>query len=371
MNKKFLAATFTLSGSIIGAGILGLPFAFSESGFFPGMFWLIFLGLVIIFVNLSLGEVTLRTKKRHQLTGYAEEYLGQNGKRIMFFAVIFGIYSALLAYLIGEGQSFSRLLPGNINPTILGIAFWFAMTLLLKDGLRGLKKVEMYGVSAIILIILGIFMAFIPQINLDNINTSGPAGFASPVGVILFALLGFTAIPELRQEIKGKESLFKKAILIGSLIPIILYIIFSFTTVGVMGSTINEVATLSFGPILTILGIFTMLTSYLVLSYGLNDTFKYDLKLSKKQNFFYTSLLPLLAYLIFSGWKHVRFISVISVGGVVSGGLTGILILLINKKSKNTTRNKKAPEINMKLSWPLIILISAIFIIGTILEFIK
>ena len=142
MNKKFWATTFTLTGTIIGAGILGLPYVFAQSGFLAGLFWLIVLGAVMIFVNLTLSETILRTKGKHQLSGYAEKYLGRWGKYAMFFAMLFGIYSALLAYLIGEGESLSKLLPGNINPILLGIAFWLVMTLLLREGLRGLKKIE-------------------------------------------------------------------------------------------------------------------------------------------------------------------------------------------------------------------------------------
>jgi len=52
-NKKFWATTFTLSGAIIGAGILGLPYVFAKSGFLIGLFWLIILGLVMTFINLS------------------------------------------------------------------------------------------------------------------------------------------------------------------------------------------------------------------------------------------------------------------------------------------------------------------------------
>ena len=114
-KRKFLSTAFTLIGTIIGAGILGLPYVFSKTGFFVGLFWLIFLGVILIFVNLYMGEVTLRTKSIHQLPGYSKKYLGKWGKRIMFFAVIFGIYSALLAYLIGEGQSFSKLFSGGLE----------------------------------------------------------------------------------------------------------------------------------------------------------------------------------------------------------------------------------------------------------------
>jgi len=368
LNKKFWWATFTLSGTIIGAGILGIPYVFAKSGFLAGIFWLIFLGTIVIFVNLCAGEITLRTKENHQLPGHAEKYLGPIAGKIMLFALIFGIYSALLAYLVGEGESLSRLLPGNIDPLFLGIGFWLIMTLLLKEGLRALKKVETYGVIAIILIILGMFIKFFPRIEPANLLIINEPNFALPIGVVFFALLGFASIPELRKEIKGKEKDFKKAIILGSIIPIILYIIFSAIFVGVLGDEVTEVATLSFGPFITILGIFAMLTSYMALSFVLKDTFKEDLKLSPKTNFLLTSIVPLMVYLLISRWDLLSFIKILGIGGVVSGGLTGILILLTCKKAKKTTRNKKNPEIQMPLNWLLILILSIIFISGIIIE---
>jgi len=369
MNKKFWAATFTLTGTIIGAGILGLPYIFAKSGFLVGLFWLIVLGIIMTFVNLALGEITLRTKGRHQLTGYAQKYLGTWGRYTMFIVVIFGIYSALIAYLLGEGESLSRILPGNINPILLAIAFWLIMTLLLREGLKGLKKVETWGVIAIIIIVIGTFIRFLPQIKPSNITVFNQAYFTLPIGVIMFALLGFIAIPELRQEIKGQEKLLKKAIILGSLIPIILYILFTLVFVGILGNEVTEVATLSFGPIITLLGIFTMLTSFFVLSYSLKDTFRFDLKTSKTINFIFTSLIPLLIYILIAQYKILGFASILGIGGVISGGLTGILILLISKRAKTSKRNKNDPEIQIPINWPIIILLSIIFIAGIILQF--
>ena len=369
MNKKFWATTFTLTGTIIGAGILGLPYVFAQSGFLAGLFWLIVIGAVMIFVNLVLGEVTLRTKGIHQLPGYAEKYLGLWGKRVMLFAMLFGIYSALLAYLVGEGESFSRLLPGDISPIYFGIAFWLFMTLLLRGGLKGLKKIETWGVLTIIIIILGIFIRFIPQIQPSNLLTFNAPNFAMPLGIVLFALLGFASIPELRQEIKGQEKLFKRAIILGSLIPIFLYILFSSIFVGILGKSVTEIATLSFGPFITILGIFTMLTSYFVLSYAILDIFKYDFKTSKRINFVFTSFLPLIFYILVSQFNILGFASILGIGGVISGGLTGILILLISKRAKAKTRNGKDPEMQVPINWPIIIILSIIFIVGIILEF--
>jgi tyrosine-specific transport protein len=366
MSKKFLATMFTLSGTIIGAGILGLPYVFAKSGFLTGLFWIVVLGAVMMFTNLALGEVTLRTRGVHQLAGYAEKYLGKWAKRIMFFAMLFGIYSALLAYLIGEGESLSRLLPGNINPLILGFAFWVVMTLLLHEGMKGLKKVETYGVIAIIGIVVGIFFWFLPRIAVPNLMASDLTNFALPVGVVMFALLGFTSIPELRREIRGEEKKLKLAIILGTLIPIILYILFSAVFVGVLGKGVSEVATLSFGPFITILGIFTMLTSYFVLAFSVKDLFKYDLKSSPMVSFVFSAIVPLLLYLLVSSFKMAGFAMILGIGGVISGGITGILIVLMNKKSKSS---KKKPEFVVPMNWIIVALITIIFITGIFVEF--
>lgn len=367
MNKKFWATTFTLTGTIIGAGILGLPYVFAKSGVFIGTLWLIILGLIMIYTNLCLGEITLSTKGRHQLVGYAEKYLGKIGKRLMFFAVIFGIYSALIAYLIGEGQSLSQLFTGNLDYAIyFAIGFWLLMTFFLREGLKGLKRIETYGVIIIIILVLIISVYYFPEVNVENYSYNNFNFFFLPFGVVLFALLGFSSIPELRNEIKGSEKKLKKAVILGTTIPIALYIIFSLIFVGVLGKEVTEVATLSFGKLVVLLGIFTMLTSYFVLSFCLKEVFQYDLKYSQTRDFFFVSILPLLIYLILSAFNLLDFVSVLGVGGVISGGLTGILILLINKKAKKK-KNRK-PEYKMPINWFIIGLLSIIFILGIIAE---
>ncbi len=370
INKKFWSTCFTLSGAMMGAGILGLPYIFSKSGFLIGLFWLILLGSIIIFVNLCLGEISLRTKGKHHVIGYAKRYLGKFGKRAMLFLIVFGIYSALIAYLIGEGQSLSKLFFGNLNYAIFfAIGFWLIMVFLLGKGLKELRKIETWGVLAIISIILGFFIYFSSKIKLTNLLYVNFSNLLLPFGVILFALMGFTSIPELRLEIKGQEKLFKKSILIGILIPIGLYILFTFAFVGILGLNIPEVATLSSNVFMNLLGIFTMLTSFFVLSFSLKDIFEFDLKFSKKSSFLFVSLIPLLLYLIITLFNLLDFISVIAIGGVVCGGLAGILILIINKRAKK--QGNRNPEYKMPLNWFWIIFLSLIFIFGILIELFK
>jgi len=262
MNKRFWGTVFTLTGTIIGAGILGLPYVFAQTGFFVGMFWLMLIGMLMIYVNLCIGEVVLRTRGNHHLPGLARMYLGRNAGRLMFFALVFGIYSALLAYLIGEGESFSKIIFGSVDYALyFGVGFWIAMTFMFKQGMKDLKKLESRGVLAFSGIIVAIFIWLIPRINVDNYSHVNLGNFFLPFGVVLFALLGYSSIPELRREITGSEKYFKRAIVVGIIIPIVLYALFSFTFVGVLGESVPKVATFAFGNVILILGIFTMSNS--------------------------------------------------------------------------------------------------------------
>ncbi|MEX0920455.1 MAG: aromatic amino acid transport family protein [Candidatus Pacearchaeota archaeon] len=370
-NKRFLTAAFTLSGTIVGAGILGLPYVFAQSGFFIGMFWILFLGMIMILINLYMGEITLRTKNIHHLPGYAERFIGEWGKRIMMGAIIFGIYSALLAYLIGEGQSLSQLFTGSIESSFFfGVFFWLIMVTFLQGGLNDLKKLEYWGVWGIIFVVFIAFILLFPQVSVDNLTYIDVPQIFLPFGVVLFSLIGFLSIPELRRELGRDKELMKKSILLGAFVPVILYIILSLVFVGVAGDELKQVATLSFsggvGNVLLILGIFTMFTSYFVLSFALKDYFFYDLK-RRKLSFFFTSVFPLALYLIVYFFDLAGFVTVLGLGGVVTGGVAGILILIMNLKAKEIGDRK--PEYSIPLNKIAIGILTLIFIVGIFFEF--
>ena len=364
-QKRFWIAAFTLAGTTIGAGILGLPYVFSRSGFFVGLFWIIVIGIITAFSNLCLAEVSLRTKTTHQIPGYAEKYLGKKGRNLMSFAVMFGIYSALIAYLIGVGQSLSQLFFGNISHSFyFAILFWIIMAIFLREGFGELKRVESWGVISIIVIILAMFILFFNRINPSNFNHYDFSHLFLPFGVVLFALMGFTAIPELRREVKGNEKILKKSIIAGMIISVLSYILFSLVFVGVLGRNVEQVSTLSFGNIIIILGIFTMLTSYLVLSFVIKDIFQFDIGKSSRKSFYLAAFTPLILYIIIIFLHFFDFTGILNVGGVISGGLTGILILLMNLKAKKMGDRKS--ELNVKNNWFITILISIIFLLGVI-----
>jgi len=360
----FLEAIATLVGTVIGAGIIGIPYVVAKAGFWTGIIDIIIIGLAIMITNLYVGEISLRTKERHQLTGFAKIYLGKWGKRLMAFSMVFGVYGALIAYTIGEGEALSAVFGGS--PFIYSIIFFAIMSLLIFTDLKMIKRVEIFLASIFLLIVILIGIFSFSSINLSNLATFDLSKIFLPYGVVLFAFLGAAAIPEMEAELIKEKKKLKKAIIIGSLIPLVVYLLFAFFVVGVTGKATTEVATIGLGQIVgpemiifgNVFAMFTMATSFLTLGLALKWMYAYDYNMNKSLSWFITCTIPLVAFLL--GVKN--FIQTIGIVGGLAGGIEGILIILMINKAKKKSGSR--PEYSITTHWLLSSALIALFVFG-------
>jgi len=228
--NRLVLASATLVGTIVGVGLFGLPYIAARAGIVPVVFYLVFLGGVVTFLHLIYGEVVLRTEHKHRLTGYAGHYLGRGGKVLAGGAFFFGIYGALLAYLVIGGQFLSvmvsRLFPA-FTPfwgTILLASVGFVIVL---KGIRSVGFFEVLMTAVLLSLILGLLVYGTNFISLDNIVLWGSRQvLLLPYGVVLFSLWGTSAIPEIREFFGKRPQNLKKAIITGTIVPIIIAIIY-------------------------------------------------------------------------------------------------------------------------------------------------
>ena len=369
MERKLFQAISTLTGTVIGAGFLGIPYVVSKSGFLIGLVWMCLICIIMMFVNLTIGEIALSTKAMHQIPGYASKYLGKKTKIFVFLASVFGLYAALVAYLIGEGESLSSLLTSSTNYSLLlGIGFWFILALITFKGIRWFKKIEPFAVLAVFLATLVLGIINWNRISFENLSYINSSYLFLPFGVVLFAFLGVSSIPEMERVLEKNEKLMKKAIIIGSLVPLFVYILFTLVVLGLYGFNIEEIATISFGKTVTLLGMFTMFTAFLALSLALQDTYRFDFNISQKKAWLLSVLLPLFTFVAIKIWNLADFVKILSLGGSISGGLLGIAILLIHEHLKDKELERK-PEFRINFPLMLKILFIIIFLVGILYEF--
>lgn len=366
-KKRFVTAVAVMVGMCIGAGVLGIPYVASQAGFFVALGYIAFLGIVILYTNLYLGEISLRTKEDHQLPGYVSKYLGRKGGWLMQFSMMFLGYAALVAYLTGVGESLSVLFFGAGDYTfVLGVGFGLLMSYLIWRGMKALKRFEKIGVAIILGLLILIVIIFSNKIDFVNLYGFEFANVFLPFGVILFAFISFQAIPEIEIVLRGHEKMMKKVIFTSMLICIVFYALFTFVVVGFKGVDTPEIATLALGGFFILLGILTMFTSYLAIGIALLENFMFDEEFPKIRAWVYTSMVPIVIFLFIRIFDVFSFTRILSIGGTISGGLMAILILLMIKNAKEMGDRK--PEFTIPFSKVVMWILILIFVLGVIWE---
>ena len=129
-KNKLIESSATLVGCTIGAGVLGIPYVMQKSGFLIGMLDMFAIFILFLMLNLMLGEISLSTKKTHQLSGYLEKYVGKVGKLLMTLALIVSVMGAMFAYLIATGNFLSTLINNSLKYSFIYSIIFFVFELI-------------------------------------------------------------------------------------------------------------------------------------------------------------------------------------------------------------------------------------------------
>lgn len=325
-----------ITSGTIGAGILGIPYAVAQVGVGIGILYILGLGLLMMGLNILIGEVAIRAGQKLQLAGLAERYLGKPGKWVMTLLVYTMLFGVLTVYIIGEGRGLAALFGGSEFWWSLGF-FAFA-SLLILIGMNTVKTVELFlclGVLAVVLLLSVLSAGNVDFVHYGQLNL---ANLFLPYGIILFAFHSTTTIPEAHSLLRDREKTFREAIIISSFIVMIVYTLFTLTVIGVTGNETTEIATIGLGravgPAVFLLGnlfaILAMGTSFLVSGLALRDSLRWDFNISRSIATAIACYVPLLIFLL-----GVRdFITTIDVIGGVFMSLEMLLLLFIYYRAR-------------------------------------
>lgn len=369
-NKNFLFALSILIGTIVGAGIFGIPYVISKSGIIPGFFYFLILGGAVLLIHLFFGEIILRTNEKHRLPGFAKKYLGEKGRIIIAASTLLAVTGALLAYTIIGGDFLKIILSPflNLSSFYFSLIFWAILTFFIFQGIKLIAPAQLLMNAAFIFIIFLIFYFALPKINLQNFTLVNPENIFLPYGIILFSLIGWSAIPIISEIFKNSEEKrkIKKVIIASTVVVIFLYFLFILSVVGVSGQDTSSEALFGLLPFLgqkivvlgALFGMLAIATSFLILGNYLKNTLFYDFKIPRPFSAAISCGIPLILFLI--GFRG--FIEVVGFVGTLVGVIEGVVIILIFKKAK--TLGNRQPEYSLKVPSALLYFLIAIFILG-------
>ena len=331
----FIKALAVFAGTIVGAGIFGLPYIALKSGFFIVVGFFIVMCVLAISVHFLLGEVSHDTGRIARIPGYAEEYLGKNAKKFSFFISYLGLTGTLLAYIILGSKFFYLFLNPIFNAPefVYTLIFFVLGATLIYRGTKTIASSELVIQVIFIILLLVFFTKGFSYINLENLFTFDFKSFGMPYGVVLFSLWGIALVPEIKEMVERDRKKMFAVLSLGVIIAAFCYIFFIFTILSVSGLNTTKDAFSGFAKVIgdkvmiigILFGLITVFTSFITLGLTLKKILWYDIKLNHNISWVISCFIPLILY--FTGIRN--FIDVIGLTGAFFLGTESILVILI------------------------------------------
>lgn len=340
-QKLFWRGIQPLVGSVIGVGIFGLPYVFAQAGFGIALVHLVILAFVNTVLLLMYADVIRNTKGHPRLAGIVRRYLGAHWSWVTTAAMFAATWGALVAYMIIGGEFLFALLSPLLGGSLFvyQIIFYAVSAVLVFGGLGFISHLEVAFVMAL-LVMLGLVAAgSVPEIDVQNYAHVNAENWFLPFGVVLFAFGGLAAVPEMAHVLgRSSDRLLRPAIMTGIAIVSVVYLVFSTVVVGVTGINTTDEAIVGLGAAVgewalvlgSIIGLFSVFTSFLILALSVMDTVIYDFKKRYYQGWLVAVIVPLFVYLI--GARS--FIGVIGFVGGVLGTLLGLIVIYTYIKAR-------------------------------------
>lgn len=344
MDSKLLGSILLIVGTSLGAGMLGLPIVAAQLGFLGSLLLLVSCWFIMTAGAYLILEVNLWLPQNSNLISMAKATIGPLGQVLAWLTYLLLLYSLLCAYIAGG----SDLLHNLIQSMGLSLPLWLSailFTVIFSSitylGIRAIDQVNRglmflkLGAYFILIIIL------LPLLDPDKM-IAGNLSHISQAGIITVTITSFgyaAIIPSLRIYFAGNIPKLKKAILLGSFIPLVIYILWDLVIMGILplhGE--NSLSTILSSPnstselvntlnaqlqtpfISSLIKIFTsvcVLTSFLGVSLCLTDFFADGLRLEKTTlNKFLIHLITFLPSLTLALFFPNLFIKALSYAGI-------------------------------------------------------
>jgi len=339
MIGRALGGALLVAGTSIGAGMLALPILTALSGFFPALVLYIVCWAVMAISGLLFVEICLWLDGEPNIVSMAGAVLGRAGRIIAWCLYLYLFYSLTVAYLAGGGGIVVDWIGVEMPTYVSTLIFALIFAPLVYLGAGIVDRVNTLMMGGLIVSYCLLLMAAWPHIDstaLLRANWSKTL-VALPVVVTSFGFQGL--VPTLTAYLHRHPGKIVFAILVGSALPLICYILWEWLFLGVVpleGLSQSETAIaplrrIASAPWLFYAGqffaLFALVSSFLGVSLGLRDFLADGLGLKKNRlnrlGICIVMFLP--AYILATSNPHI-FLLALKYGGGLG---VGILLVLL------------------------------------------
>ncbi|XP_020275225.1 uncharacterized protein LOC109849764 [Asparagus officinalis] len=327
-----------VAGTTVGAGILAIPAVTDEAGFLASAIVCILCWIYMVVTGLLIAEVNVNTMCELgsggvSLVSMAMRTIGKTGVQVACWSYLFIHYALLVAYVARSS---------DILTNSFGIPLWESATLftMFFGGICYFGSQRIIGVINGLLV-FGILVSFAALVGVASGNLQWNSllqahfeAVPKSIPIIALSFVYQNVVPVLCTNLEGNLSKVRTSIVLGTAIPLILFLVWDAVILGTIsslhtnsGRVIDPLELLRsnngiVGPIVELFSFLAIGTSYIGFVLGLSDFVSDLLKLPSGQSKPLPFLLTLVPPLVLSLLDPEIFFKALDFAGTY-----GVLVL--------------------------------------------
>jgi tyrosine-specific transport protein len=350
--KNAIGGVALLAGTAIGAAILALPVSTAHLGFVQTIGIYVVCWFFMTMGALYLLETNLLTGYGSNLISMAEKTLGKPGKAVVWVVYLLLLYTLTSAYLSGAGAWIHQGMTQyntEMSPFVAALCATFVTLLVIILGTTVTDWVNRFLMIGLIGCFVSLLFGTMGHVQSELLFSGTFAFDAGPLPIIITAFGSAIVIPSITEYLHGNVRQLFWVVLIGSIIPLIVYILWEITMTGIIpfaellniqqhGHPVTDVPVvlqeilhnLKISRLSFFFSIFALITSLLGVSLSLFDFLADGLQLKKRST--QKLILALVAFvppLIFIFFYPQGFTLILSFAGIFVSLLLGIFPVLM------------------------------------------
>lgn len=233
---KILGSIMIIVGTMIGGGILALPIITAKLGFVIGSILIVVVWSIMTYTAVVISDISCSMPYGSSFKTIAEKYLGKSGGIVASIAFLVLMYFISTAYISAAASSFYTDFP-QISQKVSSLLFVIIFGSIVVLGTRFVDYANRFFIILKILVLVILCIVFNRYIETANLFVSPVDLSASLVIAIPVFTTSFTShiiVPALSDYLGKNAKDMKRIVIIGSIIPLILYIIWVVTILGVL-----------------------------------------------------------------------------------------------------------------------------------------
>ena len=434
-QRQFWASSALIAGTTVGAGVLALPAVTLPVGVIPSTLLMISVWLYMAVSGLLIAEANLQaTARSHHsqikhktvdctahsattkdqphnassmppslgLLGTVKVHLGTTGAVVTGIAYIFIHYALLVAYIARGGDILAEALNSILHNIIVrwdsaaslsvslagGHALFAGLIggVLLIGSDRTIARLNNLLVALVVLSFSGLLVLTVARVNpsLWQVQHWSAVSFAVPAMVVAFVY--HNVVPVVAAQLQGDRRQIRRAILLGSLLPLVMFAVWNAVILGslgsmppaVVGDVLDPIEMLrmgkahpQLGTMVSVFSEFAIATSFIGFVIGLQDVYSDLLPFTRSKSlwqlFIYgLILLPPLALSVLS--PSIFFQAIDLAGAFGNSVLFGIIPAVMVWRSRYHSTQESASELPLVAGGRSLLLLMIVMAAAVIIQ---